>query len=223
MNGFKYPTGGRVCCAGQTGSVPFKPPPTARAEAQRTGAERGHKKGMPPCGGIPGNAAMPAGGAGDDRPCRRAVFSPSPPQSNAVEQLFHAEHAGGLGRQFAHAGFEHGEELAVLQLAFGVVPEGGVGAGLPMARFSDACSTALMWRGLQATYHHSPYSARAAGHAARKAPWIANVQPALASGSPRPLNRPGPPDQPGLLDQATTRSEERRVGKECRSRWSPYH
>ena len=24
-------------------------------------------------------------------------------------------------------------------------------------------------------------------------------------------------------DQWTTRSEERRVGKECRSRWSPYH
>ena len=23
--------------------------------------------------------------------------------------------------------------------------------------------------------------------------------------------------------QSTTRSEERRVGKECRSRWSPYH
>ena len=23
--------------------------------------------------------------------------------------------------------------------------------------------------------------------------------------------------------EATTRSEERRVGKECRSRWSPYH
>src|SRR3989454_9382782 len=26
-----------------------------------------------------------------------------------------------------------------------------------------------------------------------------------------------------LLDQVGTRSEERRVGKECRSRWSPYH
>ena len=26
-----------------------------------------------------------------------------------------------------------------------------------------------------------------------------------------------------LLEAATTRSEERRVGKECRSRWSPYH
>ena len=24
-------------------------------------------------------------------------------------------------------------------------------------------------------------------------------------------------------EQVTTRSEERRVGKECRSRWSPYH
>ena len=26
-----------------------------------------------------------------------------------------------------------------------------------------------------------------------------------------------------MLARATTRSEERRVGKECRSRWSPYH
>ena len=29
-------------------------------------------------------------------------------------------------------------------------------------------------------------------------------------------------DQQALTDH-TTRSEERRVGKECRSRWSPYH
>jgi len=27
----------------------------------------------------------------------------------------------------------------------------------------------------------------------------------------------------GMADYAATRSEERRVGKECRSRWSPYH
>ena len=27
----------------------------------------------------------------------------------------------------------------------------------------------------------------------------------------------------GGIDSALTRSEERRVGKECRSRWSPYH
>ena len=26
-----------------------------------------------------------------------------------------------------------------------------------------------------------------------------------------------------LSPKSTTRSEERRVGKECRSRWSPYH
>ena len=27
----------------------------------------------------------------------------------------------------------------------------------------------------------------------------------------------------GMAEVAHTRSEERRVGKECRSRWSPYH
>ena len=27
----------------------------------------------------------------------------------------------------------------------------------------------------------------------------------------------------GGLEMASSRSEERRVGKECRSRWSPYH
>ena len=27
----------------------------------------------------------------------------------------------------------------------------------------------------------------------------------------------------GMLDRFGERSEERRVGKECRSRWSPYH
>ena len=26
-----------------------------------------------------------------------------------------------------------------------------------------------------------------------------------------------------IMEGGTTRSEERRVGKECRSRWSPYH
>ena len=30
-------------------------------------------------------------------------------------------------------------------------------------------------------------------------------------------------DLPVLNTNLTTRSEERRVGKECRSRWSPYH
>src|ERR1035438_4886097 len=31
------------------------------------------------------------------------------------------------------------------------------------------------------------------------------------------------PDKPITKKPAETRSEERRVGKECRSRWSPYH
>ena len=31
------------------------------------------------------------------------------------------------------------------------------------------------------------------------------------------------PELGGILRQKGVRSEERRVGKECRSRWSPYH
>src|SRR5579862_8479817 len=32
-----------------------------------------------------------------------------------------------------------------------------------------------------------------------------------------------PPDRPMKIAVVNQRSEERRVGKECRSRWSPYH
>src|SRR2546423_9120473 len=44
----------------------------------------------------------------------------------------------------------------------------------------------------------------------------------------RPLPRGGAPlhaplQLPALLGRGDGRSEERRVGKECRSRWSPYH
>ena len=31
------------------------------------------------------------------------------------------------------------------------------------------------------------------------------------------------PEQARIAERALLRSEERRVGKECRSRWSPYH
>ena len=31
------------------------------------------------------------------------------------------------------------------------------------------------------------------------------------------------PKLTGVITDGLTRSEERRVGKECRSRWSPYH
>jgi len=39
--------------------------------------------------------------------------------------------------------------------------------------------------------------------------------------SPRPVRRA--PMWRALLEPRSLRSEERRVGKECRSRWSPYH
>ena len=37
------------------------------------------------------------------------------------------------------------------------------------------------------------------------------------------INAPMQGTASDLIKRATTRSEERRVGKECRSRWSPYH
>src|SRR3712207_7335198 len=45
----------------------------------------------------------------------------------------------------------------------------------------------------------------------------------------RPAGTPGAPEgvaevvEPGGPEDVRRRSEERRVGKECRSRWSPYH
>ena len=42
--------------------------------------------------------------------------------------------------------------------------------------------------------------------------------------APLSLSLVGRAVEAGIVDLAiTTRSEERRVGKECRSRWSPYH
>src|SRR3712207_7212458 len=48
---------------------------------------------------------------------------------------------------------------------------------------------------------------------------LADVRP-LAR---RPPDEPRRPEQPADVDRPLARSEERRVGKECRSRWSPYH
>src|SRR5260364_462057 len=41
--------------------------------------------------------------------------------------------------------------------------------------------------------------------------------------SPAPRDRSTCPDDTAAASAARRRSEERRVGKECRSRWSPYH
>src|SRR2546425_10300481 len=53
------------------------------------------------------------------------------------------------------------------------------------------------------------------------------LEPALGEGEHAPIEgkEQGPEPQPGRRGRRPQgeRSEERRVGKECRSRWSPYH
>src|SRR5438132_7138934 len=60
---------------------------------------------------------------------------------------------------------------------------------------------------------------------------IANIRVAPANTASAPLNQITAPEKPAidslvsanLRSRLEFRSEERRVGKECRSRWSPYH
>src|SRR2546422_9273618 len=47
--------------------------------------------------------------------------------------------------------------------------------------------------------------------------------PFVLTEAPRGLPGTLPVRVVGTPQQSTVRSEERRVGKECRSRWSPYH
>src|SRR3712207_7752736 len=49
--------------------------------------------------------------------------------------------------------------------------------------------------------------------------WIRTVSVAPALEGGEKVNRPGLQ----IAEASQLRSEERRVGKECRSRWSPYH
>ena len=52
---------------------------------------------------------------------------------------------------------------------------------------------------------------------------FAGFAKSLMSGSADEQPEPAPDIDPSMLKKISGRSEERRVGKECRSRWSPYH
>src|SRR3712207_7666043 len=83
---------------------------------------------------------------------------------------------------------------------------------------SDVCSSDLKALMADATFNEGNYDKQPEkGWRAR-----ANVLQVLATRTPEALKAmfPKPLD---ILPWIKARSEERRVGKECRSRWSPYH
>src|SRR2546421_4527059 len=63
---------------------------------------------------------------------------------------------------------------------------------------------------------------RAARRPERSAPFSRSRRPP-GEGAERRPRRKAAATHPTCRGTAQTRSEERRVGKECRSRWSPYH
>src|SRR5258708_6267083 len=92
-------------------------------------------------------------------------------------------------------------------------------------RLSDRPAISPGTRGCCAAYPRN--RPKALDPSARTQPVRSNIQNALDqtseddSGS-RAKVAPNPPSASNATNE-TVRSEERRVGKECRSRWSPYH
>src|SRR3989442_5856593 len=77
---------------------------------------------------------------------------------------------------------------------------------------SDVCSSDLCSASADASA-----SRRQAVRRCAASPNVLPPRPRVAS------SRPGATDLSGINHLVGERSEERRVGKECRSRWSPYH
>ena len=123
------------------------------------------------------------------------------------------EVGGAAGRGPDHGGDRAGGGQGALVGGAGDVRVGGDEFG-PRLDEADRPGQGVEIVGARACAPRRTCPARC-GRAARSAPTAA----------PAPRRPRGPPVGRGASrsDRPTTRSEERRVGKECRSRWSPYH
>src|SRR5256885_16698577 len=74
-----------------------------------------------------------------------------------------------------------------------------------------------IWQEIQHAHHGHGHDEEVPERHARAARLVG--QPAAKGPRQRAQQRA----QPGIGQRVDRRSEERRVGKECRSRWSPYH
>src|SRR2546426_6258349 len=88
----------------------------------------------------------------------------------------------------------------------------------PAAGRVDSGTACTSWRGPGLK---SPYYPCCPLHKIRQLATEAHEVP--VTGQQRHECQAGKRDQPRNTRQPVERSEERRVGKECRSRWSPYH
>src|SRR2546422_9644087 len=76
-------------------------------------------------------------------------------------------------------------------------------------------------RGLRVTAEVTPHHLSLTEAACERYDTHAKMNPPLRQAADGAAPRPAL--QEGVIDCVASRSEERRVGKECRSRWSPYH
>ena len=70
---------------------------------------------------------------------------------------------------------------------------------------------------------YTDYALKQFFECAKKQPWFENTIFAFVNDHPNQIYYDLYKEPITGMGAATTRSEERRVGKECRSRWSPYH
>ena len=92
----------------------------------------------------------------------------------------------------------------------------GVGGVFSASGASNATTTTSPTKTTSPTTTTNPSSSAA------QAESNTNLYPFGAPSGGVGVKVPPPPTEP-TLSPTYTRSEERRVGKECRSRWSPYH
>src|SRR3712207_5887915 len=121
---------------------------------------------------------------------------------------------GVLGNWPAERGMHQGV-FGDLRLPWGLVLGKG---GSFMHTVLVAGATGILGREVARALHEKGHRVKTFSRNPARARALGTVADEVATG-----DATNPESLKGVLDGVESRSEERRVGKECRSRWSPYH